>query len=114
MTFDDVRTLALALPQVEEGTSYETPAFRVRKRLMARLHHDEAALVLRVEPDERAALLAGQPDRFFITPHYEDSPHWILARLEPADPQEIGELLEVAWRRLAPPRLVAARDAGEL
>ena len=114
MTLDDVRTLALALPQVEEGTSYGTPAFRIRKRLMARLHDEGEALVLRVDPQEREALLAEKPGQFFVTAHYDDSPHWILARLDTADAQEVGELLEAAWRRLAPPRLVAARDAGEL
>ena len=38
LTFDDVRGAALALPQVEEYVCYGTPAFRVRKKLMARLH----------------------------------------------------------------------------
>ena len=113
MTFDDVRAMALALPQVEEATSYGTPAFRIRKRLIARLHHDGDALVVKVEPLEREALLATRPDEFFITPHYADSPSWILARLDRADPQELAELLAAAWRRLAPRRIVEAFDAGE-
>ena len=113
MTFDEVRAMALALPQVEEGTSYETPAFRIGKRLIARLHQDGEALVVKVDPVEREALLATRPDEFFITPHYAESPSWILARLDRADPQELAELLAAAWRRLAPPRIVAAFDAGE-
>lgn len=113
MTFDEVRAMALALPQVEEATSYESPAFRIRKRLIARLHDDGAALVVKVEPREREALLATRPERFFITPHYEDSPSWILARLEGADPDELAGLLAAAWRRLAPRRIVEAFDAGE-
>lgn len=39
-TFDTVRRLALALPGVEEGVSYGTPAFRVRGKLLARLRED--------------------------------------------------------------------------
>ena len=113
MTFDDVRVMALALPQVEEATSYDTPAFRIRKRLIARLHHDGDALVIRVDGLEREALLATKPDQFFVTSHYEGT-NWILARLETADPQELAELLAAAWRRLAPRRIVEAFDAGEL
>ena len=110
MTFDDVRAMALALPMVEEGTSYDTPAFRVRKRLLARLHQDGESLVVKVDPTEREALLATRPDEFFITPHYEDSPSWILARLDRADPEEVAELLVAAWKKVAPPRVVAEFD----
>ena len=113
MTFDDVRAMALALPQVEESTSYESPAFRIRKRLLARLHDDGEAIVLKVDPVQRDALLATRPDRFFVTPHYEDDRSWILTRLDGADPEEIAELLAAAWRRLAPRRIVEAFDAGE-
>ena len=112
MTFDDVRAMALALPQVEEATSYGTPAFRIRKRLIARLHDDHDALVIRVDGLEREALLATKPDQFFVTPHYEGT-NWILARLDTVDPHELAELLAAAWRRLAPRRIVEAFDAGE-
>ena len=113
MTFDDVRAMALALPQVEEATSYDTPAFRIRKRLIARLHHDGEALVVKVDPGRRDALLATRPDRYFVTPHYADEPSWVLVRLDVIDPTELAELLADAWRRVAPPRIVEAFDAGE-
>lgn len=114
MTFDDVRAIMLALPRVEEGTSYDTPAFRVGKRLIARLHQDGESLVVKVDPQEREALLETQPDTFFITVHYLGEPQWVLARLAVVDPGELRELLTEAWRRLAPQRIVAAYDAGDL
>jgi hypothetical protein len=40
VTFDDVRTIALAWPEVEDGTSYDTPALKVRKKMLARLKED--------------------------------------------------------------------------
>jgi hypothetical protein len=40
VTFDDVRTIALAWPEVEDGTSYGTPALKVRKKMLARLKED--------------------------------------------------------------------------
>jgi hypothetical protein len=40
VTFDDVRKIALAWPEVEDGTSYGTPALKVRKKLLVRLRED--------------------------------------------------------------------------
>lgn len=40
MTFDDVRKMALAWPEVEDGSSYGTPALKVRKKMLARLKED--------------------------------------------------------------------------
>jgi hypothetical protein len=59
---------------------------------------------------EREALLQGQPEAFFTTPHYDGYPY-VLVRLARVDRQELAELLEEAWRIRAPKRLVAARDA---
>ena len=58
MTFDDVRKLALAWPEVEDGSSYGTPALKVRKKMLARLKEDGDSLVMPgVPPDERDMLV---------------------------------------------------------
>jgi hypothetical protein len=44
MTFDDVRKFALLWAEVENGTSYSTPALKVRKKLLARLKEDGDSL----------------------------------------------------------------------
>ena len=44
VTFDDVRRMALALPETTEGTSYGTPAFQVRKKTFVRLNHCRASI----------------------------------------------------------------------
>jgi hypothetical protein len=70
------------------------------------------ALVLRVvDLGEREALLQGQADAFFSTPHYDGYPY-VLVRLEAVDPGELAELIEDAWRIRAPKRLVKAYDAA--
>jgi hypothetical protein len=48
-----LRRLALALPDVEEGTAYGTPAWRVRKKLFARLREDQETVAVRVDRGER-------------------------------------------------------------
>jgi hypothetical protein len=108
-TFEEVRQFARTLPGIEEGTSYGTPAFRVRGRFLGRLHDDGGRLVLKIDLAEREALLQMQPSTFTVTPHYEPYP-LVLIRLETVDPLELRELLTEAWRREAPKRLVADFD----
>jgi hypothetical protein len=108
-TFEKVRQFARTLPGIEEGTSYGTPAFRVRGRFLGRLHDDGERLVLKIDLVEREALLQMQPSTFTVTPHYEPYP-LVLIRLETVDPLELRELITEAWRQEAPKRLVADFD----
>jgi hypothetical protein len=109
-TWDDVVEIGTRFPGVEVGTSYGTPALRVRGGLVCRLRTDPDALVLRVSDlGEREALLQGQPGTFFSTPHYDGYPY-VLVRLDAVDPVELAELLEDAWRTRAPKRLVEQYD----
>jgi len=113
-TWDDVVDMGLRLPEVELGTSFGAPALRIRGKGICRLRTDPDALVLRViDLGEREALLQGQPDAFFSTPHYDGYPY-VLVRLEAVDPVELAELIEDAWRLRAPKRLVKAYDATNL
>lgn len=110
-TWEDVVELGTRLPGVEVGTSFRTPALRVRGKGMCRLRSNPDALVLRVSDlGEREALLQGQPEVFFSTPHYDGYPY-VLVRLQLVDPVELGELLEEAWRVFAAKRVVKAYDA---
>jgi hypothetical protein len=110
-SWDDIVELGTRLPGVEVGTSFGTPALRVRGKGICRLRTNPDALVLRVsDMGEREALLQGQPDVFFTTPHYDGYPY-VLVRLEAVDPVELAELLEEAWRVRAAKRVVKAWDA---
>jgi hypothetical protein len=100
MTFEAVRKMALALDNVEEGTSYGTPAFKVRGALMARLRDDLGALVVRMGMEERQELMAADPETYFITDHYLDYP-WILVKLARVHPDAMRDLLRGAWRSAA-------------
>jgi hypothetical protein len=110
-TWDDVVALGTRFPGVELETSWGSPALKVRGKMLCRLRTDPDALVLRViHLGEREALLQGQPDAFFSTPHYDGYPY-VLVRLEAVDPEELAELIEEAWRDRAPKRLVAQFEA---
>ena len=101
MTFDDVRALALAWPEVVDGTSYGTPALKVRKKLLARLKEDGDSLVIPGVPqDEREMLVESRPKLFYFTDHYRDYPI-VLARLSKAVRADVEPLLRRQWRALA-------------
>ena len=107
-TWDDVRRLGLALPEVEEGTSWRQPALRVRGKWFAGLSsHEDGALVVRCDPDERPLMLETNPDVFWITPHYAGDSRHVLVRLESIDRNELAERVTDSWVAAAPKRLVA-------
>src|SRR6266436_863028 len=108
MTFDDVRKLAQAWPEVEDGTSYGTPALKVRKKLLARLREDGESLVMPGVPrDEREMLVESQPKLFYFTDHYRDYP-MVLIRLSKARRAIVEPYLRRRWRELASKSAVKA------
>lgn len=102
---------AATLPEVEEGTSYRTPALKVRGRLMARLREDDGSLVVRTAFDRRERLLRDQPAVFHLTDHYVEHP-WVLVFLDVVTDDDLRACLEEAWRLTAPKRLVAEQGEG--
>jgi hypothetical protein len=106
VTFDDVRKIALAWPEVEDGASYGTPALKVRKKLLARLREDGDGLVMLGVPiDEREMLVESQPKVFYFTDHYRDYP-MALIRLSKAKPATVEPFLRRRWRALASKKAV--------
>ena len=112
-TVDDVRRIALSLPETDEHPSYQAqPSFRVRKKGFAALRDDEQHLVIWVDSlDTKEALLASDSQKFFTTPHH-DGYRTVLVRYAAVDAVELRELLTDAWRTKAPKRLIAAFDAS--
>ena len=106
---DDVRTIALSLPETAERPSYGTPGFRVKDRLFARIREPGVLLVFCADEGEKDFLLRAEPEKFFTTPHY-DGHASVLVRLDAVDREELRELLTDAWRVRAPKRLAASLD----
>jgi len=93
-TEDDVRRICLALPGVAERESHGRPAWFAAS-MMARIWEDG---VLSVKSADRAALEALDPDTYFWTAAYEDTPLVVLVRLERIDEDQLGELLDASYR----------------
>ena len=101
VTFETVREIALSLDKVEEGTSYGTPAFKIRGALFIRLHQDfDSTIVVRTDFDQREDLLAADPETYFITDHYRNYP-WVLVRLSHVHRDALQDLVRMAHRLAA-------------
>jgi hypothetical protein len=94
--FEIARQMALSLDNVEESTSYGTPAFKVKGKLFARLHQDGESLVIRMDVDQREDFINIDPDTYFITDHYKDYP-WLLIRMSRVKPDALRKLLTISW-----------------
>ena len=103
--WDDIREIALSLPEVEEVEG-DRPWFRVRGKGFAwkSRERDGDTLAIRVDRDEKPLMLEGRPDLYFETPHYVGYPA-VLVHLEAIDVEELRERIEEAWLIQAPKSL---------
>ena len=110
-TEEDVRRIALSLPEVVEKPWFGTPGFRVKDKGFLRIRSEaEGGLVVFVaDLDEKDALLAAEPGKFFTTPHYDGYPT-VLVDLARIDVDELTELIVDAWRVKAPARVRKAHE----
>jgi hypothetical protein len=113
VTFEQVRVAAQTFPGVEDSTSYGTPALKVRGKLLARLHQSGECLVLRADLLDREILLQSDGQVFYITDHYRNYP-WVLVRFSTVDVGALSDLIERAWRLVAPKTLIAKYDSGKI
>jgi hypothetical protein len=115
INFDTVRNIGLALPGVEESTAYGVPALKVHGKLLACVpanrSAEPASLVVRVDFDDRAELLAADPDVYYVTEHYVGY-NAVLVRLSRVNPDMLRDLLGMAYKfvtRKAAPRSPARK-----
>jgi hypothetical protein len=95
-SWTDVQKIAAKLEGVEESTSYRHPCLKVLgKTFVSMSPHEPGALVVRVPVDLVDAMIAGRPETFFLTPHYEGY-GLVLVRLAQLRPTALGSLVRDA------------------
>jgi hypothetical protein len=109
VTWVTVCEIVSGFPGCEEGTSYGTPAFKVRGKLFVRLHDNGHSIVVRIEEADRTMRMDADPRAFYITDHYVPYP-WMLVRLSAVRRDDLADLLEESWRLRAPQKLLAEYD----
>ena len=104
-TFDAVRTVGLALPDVEAVTKYDgSPVLKTRGSFMAGMATHRSAepdtLVVRADLEEREWLIEDAPETYYLTDYYRPYP-LVLVRLRHIDRDALRDLLSVSWRMAA-------------
>jgi hypothetical protein len=121
ITADQVRAIALALPEAEDKSTAERLAFEVRGKGFAWSWLERPSpkaprkprldvLAVRCRPEEKALILESDPAVYFTEPHYNGFPA-VLVRLEAIAEADLAALLAVAWRCQAPKALLKTIDA---
>jgi Uncharacterized protein conserved in bacteria len=107
-TFDDVRAIAMALPEAEEIVTWEVDiTFRVRRKIFAIGADDSDSVSIKATPMTQADLIDRDPETFRPSA-YVGRFGWVTASLERIDDGLLRTLIVEAWRMTAPKRLAAA------
>jgi hypothetical protein len=115
---DDLRRMALALPEAYEDVHRRRPAFRVQTRIFAMLGvTGNAALfrslgwdnvaVIKLDREDQLNMAAAHPESLQPTEHYGHH-GWTYVRLDAIDAPTLETVLRLAWTHVAPKRLSRA------
>jgi hypothetical protein len=101
VSFATVRKLGLQLGHVEKSTTHGKPSLKVHGKMFVCMASHKSAepdsLVLRTDFEQRAELLAANPETYYITDHYKEYPA-VLVRLPRVTPALLRDLLGMAHR----------------
>lgn len=105
MTVEDIRRVALSLPRAYEALVRDRVKFRVGRIVFVALSRNELTMGCGFPREERAALVAAEPEKFFLPIPSEMRYQWIEVRLGAIDHDEMRELVTNAWTMCVPKRL---------
>jgi hypothetical protein len=108
VTLDDVRQVALCLPRTSEHLIRDYVKFRVGKIVYVSVSPDESTMGFGFPKEERAALIAAEPEKFAMPRLSDQRFHWVHARMAALGQDEMRELVTDAWRMVVPKRVAAA------
>ncbi|HUX85446.1 MAG TPA: MmcQ/YjbR family DNA-binding protein [Chloroflexota bacterium] len=112
ITAEEVRDLALSLPEAAEIETWGEATFRVRNKIFLILSPNGDGASLRTSLDQQLALTSAFPEAFSVA-HYVGRFGWVSVRLNTVDQSLMSDLVIDVWRRTAPKRVVARFDADQ-
>ncbi len=107
-TLEDVRRIAMSLPRTTERLVRDRTTFRVGQIVYASVSADEERMGFGFPKDERAALVASEPDKFMMPLRSDERYQWVRARLPALEVDELRELLIDAWCMVVPKKVAAS------
>lgn len=105
MTADDIRALALSLPEAQEHPHFEKTSFRVRDKIFATLTPDGEVLVLKLLPEIKESLMQSDPEAIIPLPGAWGRGGWTQIAFGRMEAAKLADLVRLAWRQVAPKSL---------
>jgi hypothetical protein len=109
----DVRRIAMGLPRTSEHLIRDHVKFRVGRLVYASVSPDEERIGFGFPKQERAALVAAEPEKFMMPLPSDERYQWVRARLGVLEVGELREVLIDAWCMVVPKKVAAAYLAGQ-
>jgi len=113
VTAGHIRKVALSLPRTDEALVRDQVKFRVGRIVYVALSRDERSMGFGFPKDERAALVAAQPEKFSMPIPSDMRYNWVQVRLDAIDEAEMRELVIDAWTMVVPKRVAAEYLGGD-
>jgi hypothetical protein len=114
VTVEDIRALAVTLPRTTEHLIRDRVKFRVGQIVYVAISRDETTMGFGFPKDERDALIAAEPEKFFLPRPSDLRFHWVEAWLAALDVPEMRELVVDAWRMVVPKKVSSSYQLPEV
>ena len=108
ITVEDVRQITSSLPRSYEVVVRDQIKFRVGQIVYVAFSRDETVMGVGFPKEERAAMVAAEPDKFTLPRTSDMRYNWIHVRLDAIDLDELRELVIDAWRMCVPKKVAAS------
>ena len=96
-----IRSIMRNFPAVEEYLYSGTPAFKIKKKLLARFQEDRKSIS--IHSDDRDNWIEKYPNYFYVTPHFQKYPN-MLIRLDKIPDELLQDVLIAGYKEIAPKR----------
>ena len=113
MDAEQLRAVALALPEAEQRETWGHPTFRVRDKMFLTLAADGSTGTVKATLEDQAELVAQDAETWHV-PAYVGRHGWVGFVTRRVDPADLEPLVVQAWRSTAPKRLVKAYDESQI
>jgi hypothetical protein len=110
ISVDDVRRITSTLPRSYEAVVRDRIKFRIGQIVYLAFSRDEKVMGFAFPKEERAGLVASEPDKFMLPRPSDMRYNWVHVRLDAIDLVELREIVVDAWRMCVPKGVAATID----
>ena len=110
ISVDDVRRITSTLPRSYEAVVRDRIKFRIGQIVYLAFSRDEKVMGFAFPKEERAGLVASEPDKFMLPRPSDMRYNWVHVRLDAIDLVELREMVVDAWRMCVPKSVAATID----